>query len=349
MIITSIIKIGILATFAFIIANISTPILTHFLYKYIGGKQIRNNGDTPIFSKLHEKKRGTPTMGGILIWGTVLITIFLFALLGDVIKIPFVQHLNFFTRSETFLPFGAMIFAAVIGLVDDIWGIKGKGGNNDGIRFRHKILLYIFIGLVGALWFFFKLDWDVINVPLVGTFQIGWWYIPIFTAIITMTGVSVNETDGLDGLAGGVLMCAFSAFGVIAFMQGRFDLAAFCAVITGALLSFLWFNIPPARFYMGDTGAMSLGVTLGVIAMLTNSVFLLPIIGFVLILESLSVVIQLFSRKVFNGKKVFKSAPIHHHFEAKGWSECKIVMRFWVISAIFSGIGIIIALLDIQL
>ena len=178
-----------------------------------------------------------------------------------------------------------------------------------------------------------------------GNFEIGWWYIPFFIFIIVGTSFSVNEIDGLDGLAGGTLLIAYAAFGVIAFVMGRYDLAAFCGVIIGALLAFLWFNIMPARFYMGDTGAMSLGVTLGVIAMLTNYALLLPIIGFLFVLETLSVIGQVISKKIL-GKKIFISAPIHHHLEARGWSEPKIVMRFWVIAGITAVIGLILFLLD---
>lgn len=173
----------------------------------------------------------------------------------------------------------------------------------------------------------------------------GWWIVPIFIFIIVATSFSVNEIDGLDGLAGGTLLAAFAAFGSIAFLQGKYDLATFCGVITGALLAFLWFNINPARFFMGDTGAMSLGVTLGIVAMLTNSVLLLPIIGFLFVVESLSVIIQVLSKK-FLGRKVFLSSPLHHHLEAIGWPEPKIVMRFWVIAGVAAVIGVIVALLE---
>jgi phospho-N-acetylmuramoyl-pentapeptide-transferase len=199
--------------------------------------------------------------------------------------------------------------------------------------------------VVGAWWFYAKLGWDVLHVPFLGSFNIGWWYVPIFIFTIVATSFSVNEIDGLDGLAGGTLLSAFAAYGAIAFLQGRYDLATLCGVIAGALLAFLWFNINPARFFMGDTGAMSLGVTLGIVALLTNTVFLLPIIGLLFVIESLSVIIQITSKRL-RGKKVFLSAPIHHHLEAIGWPEPKIVMRFWVISAVTGVAGVIIALLD---
>jgi phospho-N-acetylmuramoyl-pentapeptide-transferase len=175
--------------------------------------------------------------------------------------------------------------------------------------------------------------------------EIHWWYIPTFIFVLVATSFSVNETDGLDGLAGGTLLIAFASYAIISFVMGRYDLTVFCAVIIGALLAFLWFNIPPARFYMGDTGSMSLGITLGIIAMLTNNVFILPFIGFIFVVESVSVIIQILSRKIRH-KKVFLSAPIHHHFQAKGWSESKIVMRFWLISGIMAVIGLMIFFAD---
>jgi phospho-N-acetylmuramoyl-pentapeptide-transferase len=183
-------------------------------------------------------------------------------------------------------------------------------------------------------------------VPFAGPFDIGLWAIPVFIIVIVATSFSVNETDGLDGLAGGVLLSSFSTYVVIAFLQGRYELATLCAVIAGAILAFLWFNIHPARFFMGDTGSMSLGVTLAIVAILTDTVWLLPVIGFILVLESGSVLLQTASKKLRGGKKIFKSTPIHHHFEAIGWGEPKIVMRFWIISAVMATLGLVFFLID---
>jgi phospho-N-acetylmuramoyl-pentapeptide-transferase len=340
------VKILLLSTLAFVFAIFCTPFLTHFLYKYKLGKKIRNNGDTPIFSRLHAHKSGTPTMGGILIWATVLIFIVFFSFLADILPWEIFSHLNFFSRAETLLPLGVLLVSALIGLFDDWLDVRGKGVlGGGGLKMKHRLLIYTLIALVGALWFYFKLDWSIFHIPFLGNFEISWWYIPVFILVIVATSFSVNETDGLDGLAGGGLLVAFASYGVISFALGRYDLAAFCGVIIGALLAFLWFNIPPARFYMGDTGAMSLGVTLGVIAMLTNSALLLPLIGFIFVIESVSVIIQVLSKKI-RSKKVFHSAPIHHHFQAIGWPESKIVMRFWVISGVFAVIGLMIFLID---
>lgn len=340
------IKVLFFATLAFIFAALLTPIVTHYLYKYKLGKKIRNNGETPIFSKLHAAKEGTPTMGGVLIWGTLLILILIFSLLSTLFSGGIFDHLNFLSRSETLLPLGVLIIAAIIGLFDDWLDVRGKGVlGGGGLKLRHRLLIYTLIAIAGALWFYFKLDWTVFHVPFLGNFEIGAWYIPLFIFIIVATSFSVNETDGLDGLAGGTLLIAFLSFGVIAFAQGHYDLATFCGVLIGALVAFIWFNIPPARFYMGDTGSMSLGVTLGIIAMLTNSALLLIPIGIIFIGESLSVLIQICSKRL-RGKKVFLSSPIHHHFQAVGWPEAKIVMRFWMIAAIGATIGLMIFLLD---
>lgn len=341
-----IIKILFFSALAFIIAIAFAPLLTHFLYKYKLGKRIRNNGKTPIFSKLHAHKEGTPTMGGILIWGTLFALIIVFYLLSLAFPSSIFSHLNFLSRAETLLPLGALMACALIGLVDDWLDIRGKGVfGGGGLKLRHRLMIYALVAIIGALWFYFKLDWTIFHIPFLGNFEIGAWYIPIFIFIIVATSFSVNEADGLDGLAGGTLLVAFASYGVIAFTMGRFEMATFCAVIIGALLAFLWFNIPPARFYLGDTGSMSLGVTLGIIALLTNNSLLLIFIGLIFLIESLSVIIQILYRKI-KGKKFFLSAPIHHHFQAMGWPESKVVMRFWVISAIGAGIGLMIFLLD---
>lgn len=341
----NIIKIFFLTTVAFLVTIAWTPLLTHFLYKYKLGKKIRVDEKTPIYSKLHEQKSGTPTMGGILIWVTTLFLALLFFVLANIIDIDIVKKLNFLTRPQTLLPLGALVASAVIGLFDDILNIKGIGSKGGGLKVRHKLLIYTIIAIFGAYWFYFRLDWTTLHIPFLGNFDIGIWYIPIFIFIIVSTAFSVNETDGLDGLAGGILLACFGAFGAIAFAQGKMELATFCGVIVGALLAFLWFNINPARFFMGDTGSMSLGVTLGIVAMLTNSALLLPVIGFILMIESLSVIIQFISKRLLK-RKIFLSTPIHHHFEAASWPEPKVVMRFWIIAAVAAVIGVIIFLVD---
>jgi phospho-N-acetylmuramoyl-pentapeptide-transferase len=338
-------KIFTLTTISFLVAFVWTPLLIHYLYKYRMGKKIRSEEAAPIFFKLHQAKSGTPTMGGVLIWLTVLVLALIFFYLSKFFPDSIFDKLNFLSRSQTLLPLGALVASALVGLVDDWLNIRGVGPKGGGLRVRHKLLIYTIIAMVGAWWFYNKLDWDVMHVPFVGNYEIGLWYIPIFIFVIVASAFSVNEIDGLDGLAGGTLLSAFGAYGAIAFVQGKYDLAAFCGVIVGALLTFLWFNINPAKFFMGDTGAMSLGVTIGIIAMLTNYALLLPIIGFLFVVEAFSVIIQAISKKI-RKKKIFLSTPIHHHFEAKGWSEPTIVMRFWVIAGVTSVLGLILALID---
>lgn len=340
------VKILFLSTLAFVFTIAWTPALTRFLYKNKLGKRIRNNGQTPIFSKLHAEKSGTPTMGGVLIWITVLLFSVFFFYLPNFVDWEFVHNLNFLSRSQTLLPLGVLVATALVGLFDDWLDVRGKGVlAGGGLKVWHRLIIYTLIATVGALWFYFKLDWDLFSIPFVNSFNLGWWYIPVFIIVIVSTAFSVNETDGLDGLAGGVLLTSFSAYAIISFMLGKYDLAVFCALIVGALLAFLWFNIKPARFFMGDTGAMSLGITLGVIAMLTDTAILLIVIGFIFVIESLSVIIQNLSKKI-RKQKIFLSTPIHHHFEAKGWPEYKVVMRAWVIAGVSAALGVCIFLLD---
>src|SRR3989338_487047 len=338
------IKILILTGLSFTTAFLLTPMLTHYLYKYKMGKAIRNTGATPVFSALHEHKAGTPTMGGILIWFTTLILALFFFYVDYFFPSSTLGFLNFLTRPETILPLSCLVATALVGLADDFIDIKSLG--KGGLKMKHRLLIYVVIAIVGALWFYYKLGWDMFHIPFVGNVFIGWWYIPVFVFVIVATAFSVNEIDGLDGLAGGTLLSAFTAFGAIALIQGKINLAALCAVIAGALLAFLWFNINPARFFMGDTGAMALGVTLGVVAMLTNQALLLLLIGFLFVAESLSVILQMLSKKLRQGKKIFLSSPIHHHFQAIGWSEPKIVIRFWVVSGVTAVFGLVIFLLD---
>lgn len=344
----AIIKIFTLSVISFAVAIGLTPIFTNFVYKHKFGKKIRAEGDTPVYSKLHAKKAGTPTMGGILVWLTTVVMAVVFWFLDRGLSIDFFHKLNFLTRQQTLLPLGVLLASALLGLFDDFLGVKGEGGGKGGgLRMRHKLLLYTIVAVAGAYWFYFKLQFDILHIPGLGDFTIGWWYIPLFIFVVIATSFSVNQTDGLDGLAGGVLAVAFVSYGLIAFMQGRFELAALTAVLSGSLLAFLWFNIFPARFFMGDTGAMSLGAVLAIMAFLTNSVAVLPIIGFVLVLESGSTLLQLLSRKI-RGKKIFLSSPLHHHFEAIGWPEAKVTMRFWVIAAVGAIIGVAVNLIGRQ-
>lgn len=337
------VRIFAVAAVAFFVTIVLTPLWTKILYKYKLGKQIRAEG-APIFNQLHKKKEGTPTMGGVLIWFTVLILTLGFWYLSKTAD-DFWSKFNFLSRSQTLLPLGAMVVAAIFGMVDDFFGIFRIGPKGGGLKMRHRLFLYFLIAAGGAWWFYYKLEFNSITIPFLGDWFVGLWYIPIFIIIIAASAFSANETDGLDGLVGGVFLSMFAAYGAIAFVQGRIDLVVFIAAILGSLVAFLWFNIYPARFFMGDTGSMSMGVLLGIFAMLTNTPLLLPIIGIIFVIESLSVIFQMSYKKV-TGKKIFLSTPIHHHFEASGWHESQVTMRFWVISAIGALFGLIIFLID---
>lgn len=335
------IRIILLTVVAFLVALLATPFWHRLIKKYQFNKQIRTREEAPVYHQFHERKAGTPTAGGVIIWSTVIILALIFSFL-DFLFDGFWSYLNFIDRAETFLPIAALLLAALLGLLDDYLGVLKIGGSNGGgLKIRYKLIAYTIAAAVGAWWFFFKLEWDVITVPFLGNFEIGWWYIPLFMFIIVASAFSANETDGLDGLLGGVSLFAFAALTVVAFVLGRYHLAAFGGAMVGALLAFLWFNIYPARFFMGDTGSMSLGITMGVIAMLTNTVLLLPFFAVVLVFESLSVLIQLASKK-FLKRKAFLSTPIHHHFEALGWPESQVTMRFWIISAVFASLGLVL-------
>ncbi len=337
---------------AFALAFAITPVWTHILYKYKIGIKIKSNdvnGEKLTFvNKLHAHKAGTPTMVGVIMWFSILILVFashfIFPWLAESLNISSIARLDFLSRKQVWLPLFALVSAGILGLFDDFLSVRGWGKNKGGgIKFAMRFGWLIAIAAAGGWWFYYKLGWDVLHIPAVGDFNIGLWYIPLFIFVILFSAISSNETDGLDGLNGGVLLVAFFSFAIIAFFQNKVDLASFCAAMSGVILAFLWFNIAPARFMMGDTGAVSLGTTLGVVAMLTNSALVLLLIVLVYVLESGSVVIQLSSKKFFH-RKVFLAAPLHHHFEALGWPECKIVMRAWIFTMVTALIGVIMAI-----
>ncbi|HAU07874.1 MAG: Phospho-N-acetylmuramoyl-pentapeptide-transferase [Candidatus Yanofskybacteria bacterium GW2011_GWF1_44_227] len=341
----NVVKIAGTATISFFVAILLTPIWTKVLYKYQLGKQVIRKETAPIFSEMHKKKVGTPTMGGVVIWMTVVVITVMFWALAKLFPGSVFSELNFLSRAQTWVPLAALIISAIFGLVDDYFGVRRIGPGGGGLKMRDRILMYVLVGAGLAWWFYVKLGWNFVNIPFLGDMVIGWWYVPFFVFIIVASAFSANETDGLDGLAAGIFLTMFVAYGAIAFDQGRVDLVVFMASIIGALIAFLWFNIYPAKFFMGDTGSMSLGVTLGVVAMFTNTPLLLIPIAMIFIVESGSVIIQLTSKKL-RGKKIFLSTPIHHHFEALGWHETQVTMRFWMISAIGAIIGLIIFLVD---
>ncbi len=318
---------------AFVLAMLLTPIYTFLAYRYKFWKKQRTTSTTgealTVFSKLHADKfkRNIPTMaGGVFVLAIVTITL--------------AFNLN---REETWLPLAALIGGAAVGLLDDIINLRGSGKGVAGLRSSFKFLMIAGIGLALGYWFHTALGIDALHIPFVGDIALGWLIVPLFAFAVVATGNAVNISDGLDGLAGGLAAIAFGGFGVIALLQGNPMIAGFCFTVVGALLSYLWFNIYPARFFMGDVGSFALGTSLGVVAMLTNTFLILPIIGIMFVIEAGSSLIQIASKKIFK-RKIFISAPIHHHLEAKGWPETKVTMRFWVIAAVASFVGVMVAI-----
>lgn len=351
---TNTIKIFLPAIISFITGIILTPVATHYFYKYKMWRRVSRENNIPIdkatgFSKIHDSvaEVSTPRTGGMIVWISVILTVALVAFIDYFFISNSSLKMYFISRSQTLLPFFTLIVASLIGLGDDFLQIFGKGKwTTDPIILRYiKIGIILLLGVVISFWFYFKLGVTDLYIPFYGFVNLGYLFIPFF--ILVMISLwSTSVIDGVDGLSGGVLASIFTAYTLISYFNGQPQIATFCAVITGAILAFLWFNIPPARFYMGESGMIGLTVTLSVIAFITNTVLLLPIIAFPLFITSLSDVIQIGSRKFRNGKKVFLYAPLHHHFEALGWPKYKVTMRYWIVGIITSMTGVIIALIN---
>lgn len=344
------------AAIAFFVGMALAPIVIHYLYTYRcwkkrAGKVGYAGGETPIFNSLHKDKEvGTPRMGGIVIWGSVLVTIAGIWLLARVFGGPALEKLEFFSRSQTWLPVFALCVGALVGLIDDILEVRGTGKYfAGGLSLSRRLGVVAAVCLFAGWWFYTKLDVNSVSIPFNGDVSLGIWFIPFFVLV----GIAVYASgviDGIDGLAGGVFAIIFASYGLIAFSQNQIDLAAFCGTVAGGLLAFLWFNIPPARFYMTETGVMGLTLALTVTAFMTDhlgdgkGVAVLPMIAFPLVATVASDIIQVLSKK-YRNKKVFLVAPIHHHFEAMGWPPYKVTMRYWVLSVITAFIGVLVALL----
>lgn len=318
---------------AFLLAMALTPIYTYFAYRFKFWKKQRSTSTLgeklEVFTKLHANKftRNIPTMAGII--GVVAISIITFCFNWD--------------RAQTWLPLAALVGGASVGLLDDIINVRGVGNGVAGLRSSLKFAMVIAMSLVLGWFFYYKLGYNTVHVPYIGDWFLGPWIVPLFVLVVVSAGNAVNISDGLDGLAGGLLVISFMTFGVIALLQGHLKIAGFCFSVVGALLSYLWFNIYPARFFMGDVGSFAFGTSLGVVAMLTNTLFLLPIVGILFVIEAGSSLIQISSKRLFH-RKIFLSAPIHHHLEAKGWPETKVTMRFWVIAGVSGFLGLLVAL-----
>jgi phospho-N-acetylmuramoyl-pentapeptide-transferase len=318
---------------SFLLAMALTPIYTYFAYRYKFWKKQRSTSTLgeklEIFTKLHANKftRNIPTMAGVI--GVVSITVVTYCFNWD--------------RAQTWLPLAALIGGAGVGLLDDIINVRSLGKGVAGLRSSLKFLMITAMALALGWFFYVKLGYNAVHIPFVGDWEVGPWIVALFALAVVSAGNAVNISDGLDGLAGGLLAIAYATFGTIALLQGHLMIAGFCFTVVGALLSYLWFNIFPARFFMGDVGSFAFGTSLGVVAMLTNTLFLLPIIGVIFVTEAGSSALQILSKRLF-GRKIFLSAPVHHHLEAIGWPETKVTMRFWVVACVAGFVGLLIAL-----
>ncbi len=330
----TLVRILLLGFLSFIVSMLLTPIYTTLAYKYQWWKKARvdawGGGEATVYAKLHadKHKRNIPNMAGLIF----------------VVSIALVVLFTDLERSQTWLPLAGMIAAGLVGLTDDVMNIRGLNKSIAGMRAPIKFMLYSVIGLLGGYWFYSKLGVHAVYIPGFNHVFIGIGIVVLFWFVVVATANAVNITDGLDGLAGGLLVSSFLAYAIIAAVESKYEIAGFCLATVGALLSYTWFNIYPARFFMGDVGSFALGMALGIIAMQTDTVYVLPIIGAVYVMETGSVIINRISRKLRHGKKVFLSSPIHHHFEALGWPETKVTMRFWILGQIAAVVGLIVFL-----
>lgn len=353
MMVSDIIKVLVPATASFAVGILLAPLLSHYLYKYrvwkkTPGKTALDGSAAVEFAKLRsETETSTPRMGGILIWASVTLVTLVVWLLARLAPSQLTEKLDFLSRSQTWIPLFTLLAGAFMGFVNDLLDIRPSGER--GIRLRTRILFVTLVSLFIGWWFHAKLGVSALGIPGDGTFELGALIIPLFV-LVTIGLYAGGVIDGIDGLAGGVFGTAFMAYAGIAYFQNQIDLAAFSATLSGAILAFLWFNVPPARFWMTETGTMGLTMTLAVIAFMTDTpgngygIAALPLIAFPLVVTVWSNIIQVASKKL-RGKKVFRIAPLHHHFEAIGWPSYKVTMRYWIISIICAIVGMTVALI----
>ncbi|MDO8521934.1 MAG: hypothetical protein Q7S08_01455 [bacterium] len=352
--ISDLVRVLVPATTAFVIGILATPILTHYLYKYRAwkkspGKTALDGTQASEFYRLHEENEvRAPRMGGIVVWGSVVLTIIGIAIVARFVPSAEILKLDFLSRNQTWIPLAALIVGALAGLMDDMMVIRPE---SRGMPLRLRLFIVVVLSAYIGWWFWSKLGVTAVNIPFGAPFEIGWLIIPLFV-LVSLAVYASGVIDGIDGLSGGVFASVFASYSLIAFAQNQIDLSSFCASVVGGLLAFLWFNIPPARFYMSDTGTMGLTLTIAVIAFMTDNlgggvgILVLPIIGGLLVATVASDIAQVVSKK-FLGKKLFRIAPLHHHFEAIGWPGYKVVMRYWILSVVFAFAGVIIALVSI--
>jgi phospho-N-acetylmuramoyl-pentapeptide-transferase len=357
-------KIFIYGAISFIIAMWWAPYLIQLLIWLRFWKKSSRNIDTTgkklevtaQFYEENEKKRLVPRAGGLLVWVTAIgLALFFWLILKINPTNKTGQFLNFISRAETFIPIGTLFFASIFGFIDDALAVLETGGNYKagGLKLSHRLGLVTSLSFMIGLWFHLRLAMDVLVLPFTNLdlnkislpFDLagGWLIVPI-TMIVLLALYGSSMIDGFDGMSAGVFIPIYLCFAGISFAKDYYDIATLLMVIVGALTAYLWFNIPPARFYMGDTGTMGLLLTIGVVAFLIDALYVLPVAGFMLVITESSVIIQLFSKKFF-GRKVFLAAPLHHHLEAIGWLRHQVTMRYWLISIMASVLGLALGLL----
>lgn len=353
---STIIKILAPTALAFTIGLIITPTISRYLYtfkmwKKKPGKGIGyGGGSTPLFDSLHkERDTNTPRMGGVVIWASTLLTVFVLWTLQFIFPDRIIGSFDFLSRSQTWLPLTALIIGACVGAIDDILVVRGTGTHfAGGLPLSQRLLVVGVTALFSAWWFYEKLDVHTVSVIGHGIVDLGIFFIPFFVCVALAIYAS-SVIDGIDGLSGGTFLFIFTAYAGIAAYHNQIDLAAYCATLVGGILAFLWFNVPPARFYMTETGIMALTMSLTIIAFMTDTlgggegVSVLPVIGILLVATVASNVIQVVSKKYFK-YKVFRIAPLHHHFEAIGWPSEKVTMRYWILGFMSAIIGTLLTI-----
>lgn len=344
------------AIVSFTIGILFAPILGRFLIrnKWWKKKNVTKTIDgreATITASLHnDEKAPVPRMGGVVVWASVFATALLFWTLSQIYPTALTEKLDFISRNQTWLPLMAMVVGAIVGGLDDLLVVEAFGSKlnsyiGGGLSFPVRILAVSLLGLFAGWWFYSKLGVSSVYVPFYGDLYLGGTIFILFFILVCLATFSTGVIDGIDGLSGGVTSSIFTAYGMIAYFQGQIDIAALCFVIVGGIMAFLWFNIPPALFYLTETGMLALSLALAVIAFLTDAVFYLPIIAFPLVVTTSSVILQLLWKRIFK-KKLFLVAPLHHHFQAKGWPGHKVAMRYWIVSYMCALLGVIVVLVS---
>ena len=348
---SDIVRVLVPAFASFVVGMSITPLLTHYLYKYKAwkkspGKTALDGAPAHGFNQLHDTHEvRAPRMGGIVVWASVVITITGIAVVARFVPDAAILKLDFLSRNQTWIPLATLLVGAFVGLIDDLYVIRPGG---EGLLLSYRLFIVVLLSALIGTWFWVKLEVTAVNIPFGSPLEIGWLIVPLFI-LVSLALYASGVIDGIDGLSGGVFGSVFASYAIIAFAQNQIDLAAFSATIVGGLLAFLWYNIPPARFYMSDTGTMALTLTIATLAFMTDDlgggigIAVLPVIGALLVATVASDIAQVVSKKYF-GVKLLRIAPLHHHFESLGWPGYKVVMRYWILSIVFAFLGVIIAL-----